>query len=129
MSKVITAFLVILTMTVTAGAAALDCTSTASQGSKKVFINLDGANLSRLAFGPCNGPPVTCRAIEFPNNLRAALDRANLPLGQYYGENGRQSLNVLLNNFVSGSASGVAQVVLGSVGRPTNLNVTCSVVP
>lgn len=111
--------------------AGLDCTSTVAQGSKKVFIDLGaGTVLSRLAFGPCHGPPPTCRPIEFPNNLRAAIDRGNLPLGQYYGENGRQTLNVVLSSFSSASkVSGVAQVSLGTVGRPVNLDVTCVASP
>lgn len=111
--------------------AGLDCTSTVAQGSKKVFIDLGaGTNLSRLAFGPCHGPPPTCRPIEFPNNLRAALDRGNLPLGQYYGENGRQTLNVVLSSFAgSAKVAGVAQVSLGAVGRPVNLDVTCVASP
>lgn len=129
MNKLLTAFLVMMSASLGAQGAGLDCTSTVSQGSKKVLIDLSGTNLSRLAFGPCNGPPPTCRPIEFNSNLRAALDHLNRPLGQYYGENGRQTMNVLLNGFVGSSASGVAQVVLGSVGRPVNLNVTCKTSP
>lgn len=115
-----------LMMVATALGAGLECTSTAAQGSKTVSIQLSQANtLSRMAFGPCNGPPATCRPIQFDRNLRAILESG--VLGSYFGENGRQSMSVRLSSFSGASALGVAQVSLGAVGRPMNLDLSCVV--
>ena len=130
MQKMASALIAVLFVGSIAFGAGLDCTSTASEGLKKVMIDLGaGITLSRMAFGPCHGPPPTCRPIDFSKNLRAALDPANRPLGQYYGENGHQTLNVKLTSLISGAASGVAQVSLGPVGRPVHLNITCQRTP
>lgn len=123
------AFMVSLLFAATSFGGGLECQSTVAQGSKKISINYQGdlTNLSKIAFGPCSGPPPTCRPVDFSANLRAALAAGNQPLGEFHGENGRQVIDVQLLNHGSlpGTANGIAHVSLNPVMVPIKLDVSC----